>query len=454
MKGGEAMKPLRSLTALLLCLLLLLSFAGGALAAGTPTAFNLPVRIDGADGSVRAYEDAYPGSLYLSLTDLSVLLRNTGKSFRIVLDAGSNTFRVTTGQGPAANAGRANGSYADAVSLALSRNKLLVNDRERRYYTFRSGNELYMSLADVQLMLDMSAEYEDGVLCFHPARRFAPDVPALADEGYFEMFNSVLVGDAATGEVLFSVASGRPAPVASLSKLMTYLLVAEALQAGQIHADDTVIISAEAARISRSEDGTIRMGAKAGYPLMELVGAMLLASSNEAAQALAEHVAGDAESFVAMMNERAAQLGLRFTHYYTPSGLPSYSRSASGMNAKLQNQMSAVDLFRLSQYILNYFPEVTEITSKQMGKFEKLNFETYNSNPLVFNMEGVSGLKTGSTNKAGSCLVASLPVTVGQQTHTLVAVVLGAEHPGVRGQATEMLLRWARDYYTAHGFSG
>ena len=445
------MKPLRSLTALLLCLLLLLTCAGGALAAGVPTAFNLSLSINGESKTVRAFEDAYPGSLYLSLTDLAAHLKGTDKQFRFYLDTKTNTFYVKPGQAPAANAGRANVNAADAASLALARNKLIVGDSERRYYTFRSGTDLYMSVADLQLMLDITAEYVDGALCLYTDRPFAPDVLTLQDEGYFEMFNGVLVGDADTGDVLFSVNSGRPVPVASLSKLMTYLLVKEAVQSGKISADEAVIITDEAARISRSEDGAIRVGAKAAYPLDEMLGAMLMASSNECAQALAEYVGGDTATFVAMMNERAAQLGLRFTHYYTPSGLPSYSRS--GMTAKLQNEMSAIDLFRLSQYILNYFPEITEITSQKMGKFEKLKYETYNSNPLVFNMEGVTGLKTGSTNKAGSCLVASLPVTVGQQTHTLVVVVLGAEQAGVRGQAAEMLLRWARAYYTEHGFA-
>lgn len=443
------MKPLRSLTALLLCLLLLLPLSGAALAGAS--AFDLPVSVDGNNGTVRVYEDAYPGNYYLSLTDLSALLKGTDKQFRLNFDSASTTFRVTTGQGPAAAGGKANASAADPVSIALYRNMLLVDGKERRCYTFRVGSDLYMALADVLLMLDLHADYENGLLCFDTRRPFAPDVPALRDEGYFDMFNSVLVGDADTGHVLFSVSSGRSVPVASLSKLMTYLLVAEALESGQIREDDQVIVSQTAAMISRSEDGAIRMNANAAYPLSEMVGAMLLASSNECATALAEHVAGDLDSFVAMMNERAAQLGLRSTRFYTPSGLPSYS--LSGMTAKLQNQMSAMDLFRLSQYILTYHPEVTEITSQQIGRFEKLKYETYNSNPLVFNLEGVNGLKTGSTNKAGSCLVASLPVTVGDKTHTLVAVVLGAEQAGVRGQATELLLRWARDYYAGHGFS-
>ena len=444
------MKMLRRLTALLLCLLLLFSLSGGALAAVSPTVFDLGIRVDGRDVIVRAYEDAYPGNYYLSLSDLAARLKGTGKQFRISYDSQSSTYTVSPGKAAGADAVKVGRSRADAGSLALARNKLFVDKSERRYYTFRSGSELYMSTADIQLMLDLSAEWEDGVLCFDTTRPFAPDVPSLCDEGYFDMFNSVLVGDADTGEVLFSVSAGRPVPVASLSKLMTWLLVAEAIESGEIGGNDTVAISDEAARISRSDDGAVRMNAGASYPLEELMGVMLLASSNEAAQALAEHVAGDTASFAARMNERAAQLGLRFTHYYTPSGLPSYSRS--GMTGKLQNRMSAVDLFRLCQQILNYHPEITKITSQKLGKFEKLKYETYNSNPLVFNLEGVNGLKTGSTNKAGSCLVASLPVTAGGKTHTVVAVVLGAEQAGVRGQATEMLLRWARDYYTEHGF--
>ncbi len=447
------MSFLKRLAAGLLCLALLLSVTGAALAAGAPAVIDIGVSVDGRDGMLRAFEDAYPGNYYVSLTDLAALLRGTPRQFRFAYDEGSAAFRVTPGQAPAADAAQAGRVSADAVSLAISRNRLLVDDSERRYYTYRSGSDLFMSVADVQLMLDLNADFDgEGRLCLSTDRPFSPDVAALKAEGYFDIFNSVLVGDADTGEVLFSASSGRAFPVASLSKLMTYLLVSEAVRDGRVGADDLVTISQEAARISRSEDGTVGMGLSANsvYPLSELLGVMLVASSNEAAQALAEHVAGDADTFVGMMNDRADQLGLRFTHFYTPSGLPSYSRR--GLPAKLQNRMSAMDLFRLSQYLLVYFPEITEITSQKRVKFEALQYETYNSNPLLFNLEGVNGLKTGSTNKAGYCLVASLPVTVGEQTHTLVVVVLGSEAAGPRGQAAELLLRWARDHCLANGF--
>ena len=82
-----------------------------------------------------------------------------------------------------------------------------------------------------------------------------------------------------------------------------------------------------------------------------------------------------------------------------------------------------------------------------------LSYNTANSNAVVFNLEGCNGLKTGSTNRAGSCLVATLPVTVNGETHTAVAIVLGAECADTRNQAAEILLRYARSTWTDRGFA-
>ena len=260
----------------------------------------------------------------------------------------------------------------------------------------------------------------------------------------------MLVGDADTGEILFSCNRAWRYPIASLSKLMSYLLVAERVETQQNRWDEAVSISQKAAEISWSADGIVSLSPGASYPLEELTQAMMIASSNESAQALAEHIAGSEAAFVQRMNERAAELGLRSARFYTPHGLPDYSDG--NLPGKRQNAMSADDLFRLSAYLLKKFPALTEMTARQFITFEKLGFTTANSNPLVFNMPGVNGLKTGSTNRAGYCLVATLPVTVGDDTHTLVAVVLGAESADLRGQGAEILLRWAQRYYDENGF--
>ena len=448
------MKRFRSLLAVLLCALMLLGTAASAAAAG-PSPYLLDVRVGEITVSLRAYSDSYAGNLYLSLTDLAQALRGTNKQFRLEYQAGGSDgelWKMTTGQAAPEDNGNKNTAAPGISYLSLNRNRLFVDGGERRYYTYRSDDrDLYLSLADVQLLLDLTARFDGaGVLRLDPNSPFAPDLYELKREDYFGAFNAVLVGDADTGEILFSNGRAWRYPIASLSKLMSYLLLAEAVEAGELNWQDGVPISQRAAALSWSADGIIGLTPGTSIPMEELTQAMMLASSNESALALAEYAAGSEEDFVARMNERAAELGLLSARFYSPHGLPSYS--GSGLPGKRQNSMSAADLFRLSAYLLEHFPELTEMTEKQFIRLDKLQFTTANSNPLVFNMPGVNGLKTGSTNRAGYCLVATLPVTVGNETHTLVAIVLGAETADLRGQGAEILLRYARNYYTEHGF--
>ena len=367
--------------------------------------------------------------------------------------ADGELWKITTGQAAPTDNTKKNTAASPGIAyLSLNRNRLFVDGGERRYYSYRSDDkELYLSLADVQLLLDLTARFDSaGVLRLDPNVPFAPDLYELKREDYFSAFNAVLVGDADSGEILFSNNRAWRNPIASLSKLMSYLLLAEAVEAGELSWQDSVPISQKAAQLSWSADGIIALTPGSKIPMEELTQAMMLASSNECALALAEYAAGTEADFVARMNERADELGLLSARFYTPHGLPSYS--GSGLPGKRQNSMSAADLFRLSAYLLERFPELTEMTGKQFVYLEKLGFTTANSNPLVFNLPGVNGLKTGSTNRAGYCLVATLPVTVGAETHTLVAIVLGAETADLRGQCAEILLRYARNYYTEHGF--
>ena len=113
--------------------------------------------------------------------------------------------------------------------------------------------------------------------------------------------------------------------------------------------------------------------------------------------------------------------------------------------------MSAEDLFTLCSLLIHEHPELLNITRERYGSMPSLKYVTANSNALVFNLPGCNGLKTGSTNKAGSCLAASLPVTAGGETHTAVAIVLGSETAYGRNQAAEILLRAARDTWQEQG---
>ncbi|MBR1456862.1 MAG: D-alanyl-D-alanine carboxypeptidase [Oscillospiraceae bacterium] len=452
------MHAARKLLSFVLCAVLLLSLSAAAFADSSPSPFELTVRIDGAgDAAVRAYADCYAGNLYLSLTDLSLALRGTDKQFRMELSYNPDDgefFVVRTGQSAAAD-GRTRLITAPepgVTPLGLTRNRLYLDESERKYYTYRSTDrDLYMHLTDVQLMLDLTAQLQsDGSVRLDPGKPFAPDLNALIADGYFDAFNGIVLADADTGKALYTSSPNRVAPIASLSKLMSYLLLAEAMDDGRLHESDIVPISKDASQLSLTIDGIIHLAEGARVPVSELMDAMLLASSNECALALAEYTAGSESAFVEQMREKAAALGLGTAEFYTPHGLPVYAGGV--VSAKLQNRMSALDLFRLIRTVLAEHPEITAITAKKYQRMPSLDYATANSNPLLFNLEGVNGLKTGSTNKAGYCLAATLPVTAGGETHTVVLVLLGAETADVRGQAAEILLRYARSYYETNGF--
>ncbi len=453
------MNVFRRLSSLLLCALLLLSLSPAVSAEDGAGPFYIRVRVEGSETetAVRAYDESYPNNSFISLNDLSAALRGTEKQFRLkytYTDADGSVFDIVTGEASSAtlNPPHPDATHAGPMELSLRRNRLYVDGRERRCYTAKVNQDLYMSLADVQLVLNITAEYEEpGVLTFYPERDFAPDLLSLQADGYFDVFNGVLVGDMDSGEIYFANAATRAAPIASLSKLMSYLIIAEALEAGEISRHDRVSISKKAEILSKSADGMIELYAGTQIPFQELLNAMMLASSNECCLALAEHVAGNEEAFVARMNQRAKELGLQSARFFTPHGLPAYPEA--GLTIKLQNLMSPADLFALSSYILEHFPGITDITSRQYANMPTLDYTTANSNPLVFNVQGVNGLKTGSTNKAGFCLVASLPVKSGGETHTILLVLLGSEMADVRGQAAEILMRSARDHYLAEGFA-
>ena len=451
-KEGFAVKLRKTLLCLLLAAILLLGC--GAAAFADPNPFSLHVLIGDQSFRVRAVQNEFVDNYYLSLSDLAAVLRGTPKAFAFSYrysDADGEYYTVATGQDSTAESGA--NAYGDSLRLSsfyTTRSRIFVDGQERRYYTARMGYDLYMNLTDVQLMLDLPAAFTEEGLRFFPEEQFRPDVPLLGKQGYFQSFSAVLLADADTGAVLYGFNDDDVVPIASITKLMSYLLLAEGAEQGEISFSDSVRVSERAAALSRGADAMVTLGEGQAYPFRELLSTMLLASSNECALALAEHLAGSEEAFVARMNQRAGELGMDSACFYNPHGLPLYLPQA--ISAKVQNCMSARDLFTLCRILLQEHPEITEITRQQFAHMPSLSFTTANSNLLVFNLEGCSGLKTGSTNKAGFCLVATLPVTVGSETHTAVAIVLGSESPEDRNQAAEILLRYARFTWEEQGF--
>ena len=182
-------------------------------------------------------------------------------------------------------------------------------------------------------------------------------------------------------------------------------------------------------------------------PVSLLVIVYAAASSNECALCLAEAIAGSEEAFVEMMNQKARDLGLSQTIFYNSNGLPSYTEDF--VPAKRQNSMSAEDMFRLVSYLLKVYPQITDITSLEEATIESVGVEVRNTNPLLCNLPEVTDLKTGTTNKAGACLVTSLTADDGNQKHDLVVVVLGTEDSIERGRVSGLLARYALNaFYT------
>ncbi len=443
------MRALRVLISLLLAASLLLALPAAAFA-DDGEAFAVTVTVGEKATPVRALQDAYAGNLYLSLRDLSAALSGTAKQFRynyMYSTQDGYSFFVHPGlEADNESSGSTFPAKSSVTYLALQRYKLYVDNQERKYYSFRDGSNLFLSLTDIELMLDLTAQAESETqLRFLVDQPFRPNPQTLREDGYFEAFNAIVLGDVTNGKLLFTSQSGRSFPIASLTKLMTYLLTMEAVEDGLVRLSDRVHISEAASALSKSADGIIKMEAGMELPLEELLTAMLLASSNESALAIAEHLAGSEDAFVQRMNARAKELGLKSAAFYTVHGLPVYL--GESVPVKHQNLMSASDLFTLCGYLLAHHPQITEITSRQYAKLPTLDYTTANSNPMVFNMPGVTGLKTGNTNRAGFCLSVSMPQTVQGENHNLVLIMLGAESVDLRGQAAEILLRWAQENY-------
>ncbi len=226
---------------------------------------------------------------------------------------------------------------------------------------------------------------------------------------------------------------------------MTCLLTMDAIAAGQIRVDDLATVSDEVQSLAASGDGVIPLKAGEQISVEELLVGTLLPSSNECALCLAELIAGSEETFVGMMNQKAQELGLSQTVFYNSNGLPVYTEDF--IPAKRQNSMSAEDMFRMVSYLLKVYPQVTDITSMEEATLESLDLEVRNSNPLLYNLPGVTGLKTGTTNKAGACLVTSLTVDDGNVEHDMVVVVFGTEDSIERGRVSGLLARYAMQIF-------
>ncbi len=240
-------------------------------------------------------------------------------------------------------------------------------------------------------------------------------------------YRSALLIEADTGQVLKAFRQRERVIPASLVKMMTILITLERVKEKSISLRDTITVTKKASRIG-GQQVYLKQGEK--FSLNDLLKAVAISSANDAAYAVAEHVAGDAGIFTQIMNERARQLGMTDTNFVNVHGLPPGRR-------KPPNKTSARDIAKLARALLK-FPIVTQWGKTKRAPFRNGKFILTNTNRLVGRFRGLDGLKTGSYRKAGYSIVA----TAKQKDLRLIAIILSSGHPRRRFSEAKRLLAW------------
>ncbi len=243
-------------------------------------------------------------------------------------------------------------------------------------------------------------------------------------EGELACKSAVLM-EAQTGEILYEMNADQGLPPASVTKVMTLLLVMEAIEQGKIKWEDMVTASAHACSMGGSQ---IYLKEGERMSVEDLVKSVVIASANDAALALAEHIAGSEQSFVKMMNDKALQLDMLNTKFENTNGLD---------DTTLNHYTSARDIAIMSRELIKH-QKILEYSSIWMDTIRNGAFGLTNTNRLVRFYKGCTGLKTGSTSKAGFCVSA----TAKRDNMALICVVMGAENRDTRNQIATQLLDW------------
>ena len=249
-----------------------------------------------------------------------------------------------------------------------------------------------------------------------PARAVNMDLPV----------KSAILMDVATGTILYEQNAHEALAPASVTKVMTMLLIMEAIDSGAIGWNDTVTTSESAAAKGGSQ---VYLKVGESMPVTDMVKAIAVSSANDCACAMAEHIAGSETAFVEKMNQRAKELGMKDTHFVNCTGLDDDAAAAD-------HKTSAHDIGVMSRELLKNHPDIKKYTTIWMDTLRNGTFGLSNTNKMVRFYPGATGLKTGFTSKAGYCLSASAQ----RDGMELVAVVMGAKTSAERFAACKSLL--------------
>lgn len=258
-----------------------------------------------------------------------------------------------------------------------------------------------------------------------------PIIPAAPDLAA----RSWILIDANTGKVLTEHDSELQLPPASLTKMMTAYLAFEEVDSGRLSLDEEVLVSENAWRKGGATSGGSTMFLPPNEPaaVEDILRGIIIQSGNDASIAIAEHIAGSEEAFADLMTQNAQRMGLASTSYWNATGLP-----AEG------HLTTAKDLSALAQAIISEHPEHYQLYSEK--EFEYNGIRQPNRNQLLWRDASVDGLKTGHTEEAGYCLVASAE----RNGMRLISVVMGTTSEAVRATESQKLLTWGFRYFSTH----
>lgn len=264
---------------------------------------------------------------------------------------------------------------------------------------------------------------------------------ALGEIGIEDNVRAYILADFETGQVLEQYNIDEVVEIASISKLMSYIIIMEEVSKGNIALDDIIKIDKDTTKIKGS---SFKLKVGEEFTVKELIEAAMVVSGNDATYALAKHVAKTEEKFVQRMNEKAKEMGLKNTVFYNSTGLPV-------AQTNVQNQMTTREIFQLSRYLIEKYPNVLQTAKIRAIEVVSRDFFQRNTNPLLDEIKEVDGLKTGFTNKAGYCYVSTFNIR-GRKTKTkdlrLIAIVMGAKDLEIRDAMSKILVQYGMNNYS------
>lgn len=242
-----------------------------------------------------------------------------------------------------------------------------------------------------------------------------------------EDIGTIVAGDMETGDVAYRYNMNNEVAIASITKVMTYLVIMDEIKKGNGSLKEIITIDDKAPLVDGSSF-YLKEGEKLSVEM--LIESILIVSANDSCVALASHFAGSEKKFIKKMNDKAKEIGIESAKFYSVNGLPDEKKG--------DNTMMPKDILKMSAHVLKKYPEITKITSRKELIVPERQFEGKNTNNLLKTMQEVDGLKTGFTDAAKHSLVST---AVRKDGIRIIAVVMGGETTVARDMTSENVLK-------------